>query len=286
MGGTPPLKDQRLLVDQNRPRSYATSSAATLCSDRWPNLCRELEVQGYRTKAFTSVAGRSYGRKAFTRGHLYHILQNRIHPGEVAYKDDVHRGEHTGIVERVLWDKVHQVMGSNRRSAAMGMRCESNSLFKGLVFDDAGNRMSPADANKAGRRYRYYVSQALLQQRKQDAGSLPRLPAHDFETLISGRIVEDLGADARMKAALVKLGWNNDHDRQRLLRIIIKRIEVAQGMVRVQIDPAAALAEEDVGLHPEPQTLEIACNLLRDGSGVKIAISKQSGNLSRRLVRH
>ena len=35
-----------------------------------------------------------------------------------------------------------------------------------------------------------------------------------------------------MKAALIKLGWNNEHDRHRLLRIIIKRIEVAKGMIR------------------------------------------------------
>jgi hypothetical protein len=33
------------------------------------------------------------------------------------------------------------------------------------------------------------------------------LPAHDFEALISGRIVEVLGADARLKAALVKVGY-------------------------------------------------------------------------------
>ena len=49
--------------------------------------------------------------------------------------------------------------------------------------------MSPVHANRAGCRYRYYVSQALLQQRKEDAGSLP-LPAHDFEALVIGRMVE------------------------------------------------------------------------------------------------
>ena len=125
----------------------------------------------------------------------------------------------------------------------------------------------------------YYVSQALLQQRKEDAGSLPRLPAHDFEVLVSGRIVEVLGADARLKAALVKVGWNDEHDRQRLLRIIIKRIEVAKGVVRVQIDPAAALADEAEGLRPEPQTVEIACDLVRGASGVQIAVGKESGNL-------
>jgi len=245
-------------------------------------LGRELKAQGYRTNPFTSCAGQSHGGKPFTRGHLYRILQNRVYRGEVNHKDATHRGEHAAVVERRLWDEVQRVMATNRKAVATGSRFETSSLFKGLVFDDAGNRMSPVHANKAGCRYRYYVSQALLQQRKEDAGSLPRLPAHDFEALISGRIVEVLGADTRLKAALVKVGWNNDHDRQRLLRIIIKRIEVAKGMVRVQIDPAAALADEAEGLRPEPQTVEIACNLVRGASGVQIAIGKESGNISRR----
>jgi site-specific DNA recombinase len=92
-----------------------------------------------------------------------------------------------------------------------------------------------------------------------------------------------LGADARLKAALVKVGWNNEQDRQRLLRIIVKRIEVAKGMVRVRIDPAAALADEAEGLCPEPQTVEIVCNPLRGANGVQITTDKESGSLSRRL---
>jgi site-specific DNA recombinase len=286
MGGTPPigyeLKGKKLLANQTQAqvvrhifRRYAALKSVA-------KLCRELKAHSYRTKPFTSSAGRCYGGKPFTRGHLYRILQNRVYLGEVNHKDATNRGEHAALVERKLWDEVQRVLASNRKAVARGSRSETFSLFKGLVFDDAGNRMSPVHANKAGCRYRYYVSQALLQQRKEDAGSLPRLPAHDFEALISGRIVEVLGADARMKAALVKVGWNNDHDRQRLLRIIIKRIEVGQGMVRVRIDPAAALADEAEGLRPEPQTVEIACNLVRGTSGVQIAMGKESGDLSRR----
>jgi site-specific DNA recombinase len=287
MGGTPPigyaLKDQKLLVDHKQAqvvrhifRRYAALKSVA-------KLCRELQAQGYRTKSFTSVAGRSYGGNAFTRGHLYRILQNRIYLGEVAHKDAAHKGEHAAIVERVLWDKVHQVMAPNRRAASTGRRYESNSLFKGLVFDDAGNRMSPAHANKAGRRYRYYVSQALLQQRKESAGSLPRLPAYDFEKLVSGRIGEVLREDTRMKAALGKLGWNNERDRHRLLRIIIKRIDVAKGVVRVQLDPAAALADQAMGLQPEPKTIELSLDLVKGAGGVEIAMGKQSGEISPRL---
>jgi site-specific DNA recombinase len=287
MGGTPPigyaLKEQKLLIDAKQAqvvrhifRRYAALRSVA-------KLCRELDAQGYRTKPFTSVAGRSYGGKPFTRGHLYRILQNRVYLGEVSHKDANHPGQHAAIVERGLWEQVHKVMASNRRAASTGIRCESNSLFKGLVFDDAGNRMSPAHANKAGRRYRYYVSQALLQQRKESAGSLPRLPAYDFEQLVSSRIGEVLGADARLKAALSKWGWNNEHDRHRLLRIIVKRIEVAHGVIRVQLDPAAALADQAVALQLEPKTIEISVDAVKGARGVEIVTGKHSSNISRRL---
>src|SRR5262249_9503056 len=75
MGGTSPigyaLKEQKLWVDHKQAqvvrhifRRYAALKSVA-------KLCRELQVRGYRTKPFTSIAGRSYGGKAFTRGHLY-----------------------------------------------------------------------------------------------------------------------------------------------------------------------------------------------------------------------
>ncbi len=87
MGGTPPigyeLKDKKLLVNKTQAqvvrhifRRYAALKSVA-------KLCRELKAQGYRTKPFTSGAGRSYGGKPFTRGHLYRILQNRVYLGEV-----------------------------------------------------------------------------------------------------------------------------------------------------------------------------------------------------------
>jgi hypothetical protein len=52
--------------------------------------------------------------------------------------------------------------------------------------------------------------------------------------------------------------------------------------VRVQIDSAAALADEAEGLRPEAQTVEIAYDLVRGASAVQIAVGKESGTLSRR----
>jgi site-specific DNA recombinase len=54
----------------------------------------------------------------------------------------------------------------------------------GRIFDDRGNRMTPGHSNKDGVRYRYYVSHLLLQRRKENAGSVARVPAAPLEKLV------------------------------------------------------------------------------------------------------
>jgi hypothetical protein len=69
-------------------------------------------------------------------------------------------------------------------------RCRSPSILAGLIFDDRGNAMSPSHTNKKGARYRYYVSQALLQNRKTEAGSIARVSAPDVEALVCKAVKE------------------------------------------------------------------------------------------------
>jgi site-specific DNA recombinase len=76
------------------------------------------------------------------------------------------------------------------------------SLLKGILFDEAGNRMSPSHARRHRRRYLYYVSQALLQHRPQAAGSIARLPAHSIEEAVTDRIARFLSDPDRLAAQL------------------------------------------------------------------------------------
>src|SRR5260221_581881 len=77
---------------------------------------------------------------------------------------------------------------------------DSPAILMGRIFDDRGNRMTPSHSNKAGVRYRYYVSHALLQRRKDEAGGVARVPAAQVEATIveavrqSFRNVTDGGA--------------------------------------------------------------------------------------------
>ncbi len=94
-------------------------------------------------------------------------------------------------------------------------------MLTGLLYDDRGNLMRPTHATKRkGKRYRYYVSQAVLQYRKQDAGSLPRIPAQVIEAFIEDQVKALLPlagkasssgvptADLRSTIRRIEVGWD------------------------------------------------------------------------------
>ena len=66
------------------------------------------------------------------------------------------------------------------------MRNKSDHLLAGLLFDDAGHRMIPTHATKAGIRYRYYASTPVLhgEAKTASAGSVSRVPAADIEDIV------------------------------------------------------------------------------------------------------
>src|SRR5260221_14656659 len=68
-----------------------------------------------------------------------------------------------------------------RRLSPLQCVADSPAILMGRIFDDRGNRMTPSHSNKAGVRYRYYVSHALLQRRKDEAGGVARVPAGQVE---------------------------------------------------------------------------------------------------------
>ena len=43
-----------------------------------------------------------------------------------------------------------------------GARSLEPGLLAGVLIDDRGNRLTPSQCTKAGKRYRYYFSQATL----------------------------------------------------------------------------------------------------------------------------
>jgi site-specific DNA recombinase len=137
-----------------------------------------IESRGLPTR--TDGGGKTIGGGLISRGHLYKVLSNPIYVGRLTHKDQVHEGLHAPIVDHERWNRVQRQLAQHTQDGA-GSRHDSDALLLGKLFDDRGNRMSPSHATKRGRRYRYYVSQAILQGRKEDVGAVARVPAMELE---------------------------------------------------------------------------------------------------------
>jgi site-specific DNA recombinase len=146
-------------------------------------LAEDLDRRGIRSKPRQLSDGRTIGGVRFGVGALAHLLKNRFYIGEVVYRGDVYRGEHEPILETALFEAVQGKLAAQ----AVARRCRlrgSPALLAGRIFDARGNRMSPTHANKRGVRYRYYVSQAVLQNKPQAPGLVSRVPAAELEALV------------------------------------------------------------------------------------------------------
>jgi site-specific DNA recombinase len=131
-------------------------------------------------------------------------LRNRFYIGEVKYKGDILPGEQPAIMDRDLFDAVQQKL-TDQWSHRNHAKAKSDHLLTGLLFDDAGHRMIPTHATKAGIRYRYYISQPHLNGESKTAsvGSVSRIPATDIEDIIVKFLGEHLVAQKEKQISSV-----------------------------------------------------------------------------------
>jgi site-specific DNA recombinase len=157
-------------------------------------LIQDLDRTAIRTKRQVSSNGQTRGGIRFGVGPLAHLLRNRFYIGEVVYRGKVHQGEHEPIVDQALFKAVQTKLTASATARQLRLR-SSPAILAGRIFDDRGNRMTPTHTNKHGARYRYYVSHALLQKRPDEAGSVPRVPAPEIESVVLNALRAHFGAN-------------------------------------------------------------------------------------------
>src|ERR1700691_1923429 len=132
-----------------------------------------LDQEDIRLPMRSDGTSKTVGGGLISRGHLYKILSNPIYLGRLTHKGQVHDGLHDPIADQKTWDEVQRLL-TEHATRRTGSRQDSDALLAGKLFDDRGNRMSPSHSTKGGRRWRYYVSEAVLQGPKDEAGSRSR----------------------------------------------------------------------------------------------------------------
>jgi site-specific DNA recombinase len=200
VGGTLPLgyemKDGKIAVVEEEAELVRLIFRRYLELGSVNELVRDLKERNIRTRAKRLATGATRGGIPFGRGALYYLLGNHFYIGEVKYKNEILPGEQPPIMDRALFDAVRQKSFAQWSHRTV-VRNKSDHLLTGLLFDDAGHRMIPTHATKAGVRHRYYVSTPVLhgEAKTASAGSVSRVPPADIEDVIVKSLKEHLAAD-------------------------------------------------------------------------------------------
>jgi site-specific DNA recombinase len=181
MGGWAPLgyevKDRKLLVNEVDAELVRSIFQRFLKTGSATMLARELITENIRNK---------YG-KLIDKGILYKMLNNPVYVGVAVHKGVSYAGEHIGIIDRKIWDRVQARLQESPRKRAAATRAQTPALLKGIIFGPAGAAMSPTHTRKNGRLYRYYLSQTVLRQGSDDC-PVARVPAAEIEKIVIDQV--------------------------------------------------------------------------------------------------
>ena len=247
-GGPTPIgyvvKEKKLIIDPKDAETVRHIYAQYAEHGSVRNLKEHLDLIGLLTKHRIRKDGTSSGGKLFGRGHLQWILSNPIYAGWMTHKGRISEGQHEAVIARDIWHATQLLMTNNaprERKRPSGdfkninqaiIEDRKTTLLSGMVYDETGVRVTASHANKAGVRYRYYVSRPHLNGESKTAsvGSVSRVPAAEIENAVVKSINEYLVARKEKPVSSIA----EPIDRQTLLDQIT-RIDVYAGRIAVQL---------------------------------------------------
>ncbi|MBS0222567.1 MAG: recombinase family protein [Proteobacteria bacterium] len=249
MGGNLPLgydlQDRQLVINDREAETVRYIFQRYLELGTVSAVHAELRRQNIVSKAWVSGSGRQKGGVGYSRGALYYLLRNPLYVGRIAHRGATYEGQHPPIVPLELWDQVQAMLIRNRQGQHRTARATEPCLLTGILYDDRGHLMSPSHSRKAtGQRYRYYVSQALLQGRPDEAGSVRRVSAEAIESIVDRRLCEALPPQQQKT-------WSKSSTDQKRARLkqLIERVVISRESVEIKVTDAGreTMAAADSG---------------------------------------
>jgi site-specific DNA recombinase len=265
MGGWAPLgyeiRDRKLIINE------AEAAHVRFIFERFARM-------GSVTKLIPILAAegiKAKSGKPIEKGYLYRVISNPVYVGEAVHKGTSYPGEHKAIIDRVLWNRVRDVLKESPRKRAARSRARTPALLKGLIFGPSGAAMTPSHTRRSGKLYRYYVSTDVL-KRGAPPGPVSRISAGDVERAVidqlrtilrspeivvrtwrkARRTIDNI-TEAEVRGALEQLDplWNElfPAEQTRIIQLLVERVDVQEGAVEIQfrIDGLASLVEDFKG---------------------------------------
>jgi DNA invertase Pin-like site-specific DNA recombinase len=312
MGGTAPIGyvgfERTLVIDEAHAALIRSLYERYLVLGSIRALKMELDTQRILAPLRYRASGNVYGGKPFSRGNLQRILSNPVYIGKMVHFNKMFEGQHPAIIDQALWEAVQAKIAGNKQCHEQRPIVASDSLLTGILFDSEGLRLTPSHSQKQSKRFRYYLSQKLVNEGKANTPNGLRFPAQELESIVINQLCEWLtDSDAIINALnpepekiqnliadSVKLAADlqeNKTEQYQHLRQIIERVEVGSSYVCLAIKASAISMKHVESADSTNQIVNLKTNvqLKRCGYAMRLIITDDNKNQTlkdQRLIDH
>lgn len=231
----------------------------------------------------------SKNNKKFSSGNLYTILSNKVYIGKIVHKDKVFDGQHEAIISPELFDDVQNLLKSNAVIRKHATNAKEGSLLSGSLFDDKGNRMIPSHSNKSGRRYRYYVSQAIKKPGEFERGDVTKISAGEIENYAKNEVLKLIKNRQLTQKHLADFAIEQQNDiLQKLsdfepdkifIRTLIKQVDLHINYIEITFDVDYLIRYVKALVYNRPVEVESSEeNLITIKQDIKLSMTPQKQN--------
>lgn len=247
-----------------------------------------LDRSGIKSPIRTYESGRQTGGMPFTRGNLYKILSNPIYIGKIAHKGEAYPGQHPAIIEQQLWNEVQLQLTANSQRRKKQRSAPSDSLLAGILFDEQGHRLIPSHSQKQSKRFRYYVSEPLVTNVREEALDGIRIPANDLERIVIKQLIRWLSNDEVLldelhpppelvhktlaEARSLAQDLNSKSLAYQLIRKLVKSVSIGKESICITLLPRNILEEDSEAT----SLLTIPIAIKRCGFAIRLLVEGQT----------
>jgi len=280
IGGQPVLgydidrEKKRLVVNKGEAKLVKQIFGLYIKAESMDAVIAELDRRGVRTKSWITKKGRKRGGGFIDKNILSRMLTNVLYVGKVAYKDEVHPGEHEAIVDDETFRRASRILRANRFTGGAVRRNRHGALLKGILR--CGSCDCPTShtfTRRKGRLYRYYICN--LSNKRGAAHGCPtkQMPAQEIEDFVVARI-RGIGTDEELLREVVGSAGEAraqerselEADHARMAKELARNGQEAREYVRVigQGKSSSAIAERLSELETLIQKGERRCTEIRE----------------------
>ena len=193
-----------------------------------------MNAEGIFMKKYRTKTGKDMGGQRWRTRTVYDLLTDKKYIGKIEHKGVAYDGEHDAIVDEAMFEKVAEVLRSNKVVTHKHQSKRFALLRRMLRCGECGSLVQPVWTKNHGREYHYYVCSRRIKTGYAKC-ELPTLPAGEIESMVVDQLrsifqnPEVIARTFREVATLAKDGPSAD-ELARLDELRTRRKQVGQAI--------------------------------------------------------